>query len=85
MNMDKTQNIAEKVITTIPKSISVTSQIEGQFNVVAYRIDDLALPFTGSMAVRINTGFLRVKINLHNSGILFCYSVLLTLVLLLLL
>ena len=37
MNMDKIQNIADKFVTTIPKSISVISQIEDQFNIVPYR------------------------------------------------
>jgi len=37
MNMDKIQSIADKFVTTIPKSISVISQIEDQFNIVPYR------------------------------------------------
>jgi len=56
--MDKIQSIADKFVTTIPKSISVISQIEDQFNIVPYRIGDLAIPFTASMIVGITAGFL---------------------------
>ena len=59
MNIDKIQNVADKVVTTIPKFISIIWQIEGQFHIVPYRIGDLAIPFTGSMAIGITTGFLR--------------------------
>ncbi len=58
-NMDKIQNIADKVITAIPSPSAVISQIEGQLNIVSYSIGDLAIPFTGSMAIGITTGFLR--------------------------
>jgi uncharacterized membrane protein (Fun14 family) len=37
MSMDKIQSIADKFVTTIPKSISVISQIEDQFNIVPSR------------------------------------------------
>jgi len=47
VNMDKIQNIADKVITSTPNSISAISQADGQFNIVPYSIGDLAIPFTG--------------------------------------
>jgi len=59
MNMDKVQSNADKIITIIPKSISVITQTENQLNILPSDIGDLAIPFTGSMAVGITAGFLR--------------------------
>jgi uncharacterized membrane protein (Fun14 family) len=36
MNMDKIQNITDKVITTIPKAIPIISQMEDKLNIVPY-------------------------------------------------
>lgn len=59
MNMDKIQNITDKVITTIPKAIPIISQMEDKLNIVPYGIGDLTIPFLGSLAAGITTGFLR--------------------------
>ena len=34
MNMDKIQNITDKVTTTIPKAIPIISQMEDKLNIV---------------------------------------------------
>ena len=59
VNMDKVQNAADRVVTTILNSTSIISEAESKFNVVSSSIGEIALPFTGSMAVGITAGFLR--------------------------
>ena len=59
MNMDKVQNIADKIIATLPNSISVITQAQNQFNSSTINMNDLVIPFTGSMAVGITAGFSR--------------------------
>jgi len=59
VNMDKIQNTIDKVITSIPNSISAITQAYGQFNIVPYSIGDLTIPLIGSMAIGITTGILR--------------------------
>lgn len=57
--MDKVQNTADRIVTTILNSTSIISEVEGKFNVVSSSIGEIALPFTGSIVVGITAGFLR--------------------------
>ena len=57
MNMDKIQNITDKVITTIPKAIPIISQMEDKLNIVPYGIGDLTIPFLGSLGAALPLDF----------------------------
>jgi uncharacterized membrane protein (Fun14 family) len=58
-NMDKVQNAADRIVTMILNSTSIISEAESKFNVVPLSIGEIALPFTGSMAIGITARFLR--------------------------
>jgi uncharacterized membrane protein (Fun14 family) len=58
INLDKIQNYIDKIASTYLTQ-SPLSQAEDQFNIVPLSICNMAIPFTGSMAVSITTGFLR--------------------------
>jgi hypothetical protein len=71
MNMEKIQNIADKIIATLPNSVSVITQVENQFNSSTFNMNDLAIPFTdsGIRQLVLLLDFQEVEINM-NLGIL---------------
>ena len=58
MNMDKIQNYFDKVTSSLPNSISVIIQKE-YLHLFSFGMNDLAIMFTGSVAVGITAGFFR--------------------------
>ena len=56
--MDKIQAYIDKVTSSLPNSISVIIQKEN-LHLFSFWDNDLAIPFTGSVAVGLTAGFLR--------------------------
>jgi uncharacterized membrane protein (Fun14 family) len=59
MNMDKIQNHINKTTTMIFNSFSTIYQTQSQFNIASLDIGNIAIPFTGGIAIGITVGLLR--------------------------
>jgi hypothetical protein len=58
MNMDKVQVYIDKVTSSLPNPFAVITQNEN-LHILPFSMNDLAVPYTGSMTVGITVGFMR--------------------------
>jgi len=60
VNVDEVQYFTDTITNSIVNSTAnVLSHPGNKFTIIPYRIPDLTIPFTGSMAVGITAGFMR--------------------------